>query len=69
MGASSAASRKCADGRNDAIGGHDRAAYEFHVSHVLAELGVHATRERRLGHIEAACTIRETFLDDCAAPR
>ncbi|WP_416371198.1 hypothetical protein [Streptomyces sp. MB09-01] len=28
-----------ADGRNDAVGGYDRAAYEFHVSHVLAELG------------------------------
>ncbi|MFJ6722340.1 hypothetical protein [Streptomyces sp. NPDC091259] len=28
-----------ADGRNDSIGGYDRAAYEFHVSHVLAELG------------------------------
>lgn len=28
-----------ADGRNDAVGGYDRTAYEFHVSHVLAELG------------------------------
>ncbi|MFB6893490.1 hypothetical protein ACFCX4_29705 [Kitasatospora sp. NPDC056327] len=28
-----------ADGRNDAVGGYDRAAYHFHVSHVLHELG------------------------------
>ncbi|MGW6940841.1 hypothetical protein ACWGF3_17830 [Streptomyces xanthophaeus] len=28
-----------ADGRNDSVGGYDRAAYEFHVSHVLAALG------------------------------
>ncbi|AJC58846.1 MULTISPECIES: hypothetical protein [Streptomyces] len=28
-----------ADGRNDAVGGYDRAAYEFHVAHVLWELG------------------------------
>ncbi|MER5863170.1 hypothetical protein [Kitasatospora sp. NPDC002040] len=28
-----------ADGRNDAVGGYDQAAYFFHVSHVLAELG------------------------------
>ncbi|WP_405011157.1 hypothetical protein [Kitasatospora sp. NBC_01539] len=28
-----------ADGRNDAVGGYDRAAYQFHVSHVLYELG------------------------------
>ncbi|WP_435602288.1 hypothetical protein [Streptomyces sp. bgisy130] len=28
-----------ADGRNDHIGGYDRAAYEFHVAHVLWELG------------------------------
>ncbi|QHC33479.1 hypothetical protein [Streptomyces sp. HF10] len=27
-----------ADGRNDHIGGYDRAAYEFHVAHVLWEL-------------------------------
>ncbi|MFK0292385.1 hypothetical protein ACIQU6_18155 [Streptomyces sp. NPDC090442] len=28
-----------ADGRNEALGGYDRAAYEFHVAHVLWELG------------------------------
>ncbi|BAU84895.1 regulatory protein [Streptomyces laurentii] len=28
-----------ADGRNDAVGGYDQAAYHFHVSHVLYELG------------------------------
>ncbi|MFJ6622934.1 hypothetical protein ACIQOW_35785 [Kitasatospora sp. NPDC091335] len=28
-----------ADGRNDSIGGYDQAAYHFHVSHVLYELG------------------------------
>ncbi|WP_327676737.1 hypothetical protein [Kitasatospora sp. NBC_00458] len=28
-----------ADGRNDAVGGYDLAAYHFHVSHVLYELG------------------------------
>ncbi|MEU9502049.1 hypothetical protein [Streptomyces sp. NPDC048196] len=28
-----------ADGRNDHIGGYDRTAYEFHVAHVLWELG------------------------------
>lgn len=28
-----------ADGRNDAVGGYDQAAYQFHVSHVLYELG------------------------------
>ncbi|MFI9354482.1 hypothetical protein ACWGLP_08300 [Streptomyces lydicus] len=28
-----------ADGRNDHLGGYDRAAYEFHVAHVLWELG------------------------------
>ncbi|MER6843618.1 hypothetical protein [Streptomyces platensis] len=28
-----------ADGRNDHIGGYDRAAYEFHVAHVLWESG------------------------------
>lgn len=28
-----------ADGRNDAVGGYDGAAYHFHVSHVLYELG------------------------------
>nr|WP_245790578.1 hypothetical protein [Streptomyces monashensis] len=28
-----------ADGRNDHIGGYDRAAYEFHVGHVMWELG------------------------------
>ncbi|MFJ5926459.1 hypothetical protein ACIQF6_28040 [Kitasatospora sp. NPDC092948] len=27
-----------ADGRNDAVGGYDQAAYHFHVSHVLAAL-------------------------------
>ena len=28
-----------ADGRNDAVGGYDQSAYQFHVSHVLYELG------------------------------
>lgn len=28
-----------ADGRNDHVGGYDRAAYEFHVAHVLWQLG------------------------------
>ena len=28
-----------ADGRNDAVGGYDAAAYHFHASHVLYELG------------------------------
>ncbi|MET9398739.1 hypothetical protein [Kitasatospora sp. NPDC002965] len=28
-----------ADGRNDAVGGYDQAAYHFHVAHVLYELG------------------------------
>ena len=28
-----------ADGRNDAVGGYDQAAYHFHVSHVLYEFG------------------------------
>ncbi|MFJ8478187.1 hypothetical protein [Kitasatospora sp. NPDC094011] len=28
-----------AEGRNDSIGGYDQAAYHFHVSHVLYELG------------------------------
>ncbi|MFD5512161.1 hypothetical protein ACFWIB_30945 [Streptomyces sp. NPDC127051] len=28
-----------ADGRNDAIGGYDQAAYHFHTAHVLYELG------------------------------
>ncbi|MFF2661547.1 hypothetical protein ACFVUH_29805 [Kitasatospora sp. NPDC058032] len=28
-----------ADGRNDAVGGYDQAAFHFHVSHVLYELG------------------------------
>lgn len=28
-----------ADGRNDAVGGYDQAAYQFHVSHVLYEQG------------------------------
>lgn len=28
-----------AEGRNDHLGGYDRAAYEFHVAHVLWELG------------------------------
>ncbi|WP_308283940.1 hypothetical protein [Streptomyces buecherae] len=35
--AESALSR--ADARRDAVGGYDRAAYEFHVAHVLAEGG------------------------------
>ncbi|MFF8772010.1 hypothetical protein [Kitasatospora sp. NPDC015120] len=82
-----------AEGRNDAVGGYDQAAYHFHVSHVLYELGdlpgaikelqlsnrtrpanekqgrVHGTgllarRQMELGHIEAACTTWDAFLDD-----
>ncbi|WP_406478845.1 hypothetical protein [Streptomyces platensis] len=37
-----------ADGRNDHIGGYDRAAYEFHVAHVLWELGDHPESVRAL---------------------
>ncbi|MFI9332929.1 hypothetical protein ACIGZJ_36015 [Kitasatospora sp. NPDC052868] len=85
-----------AEGRNDAVGGYDRAAYEFHVSHVLYELGdlpgsigalqrsnrarpsnerqgrVHglgllARRQMEYGHVEAACSTWEAFLDDYVA--
>ncbi|MFD9793752.1 hypothetical protein ACFWXK_22725 [Streptomyces sp. NPDC059070] len=85
-----------ADGRNDAVGGYDQAAYHFHVAHVLHALGdlpgsikalqlsnrarpaherqgrVHAngvlaSRQWELGHIEAACTTWNTFLDDYTA--
>ncbi|MFG3495840.1 hypothetical protein [Streptomyces sp. NPDC047928] len=85
-----------ADGRNDAAGGYDQAAYHFHVSHVLYELGdlpgsvkameqsnrtrpgnerqgrlhahgVLASRQWRLGHIEAACATWDRFLDDYTA--
>ncbi|GFE22814.1 MULTISPECIES: hypothetical protein [Streptomyces] len=37
-----------ADGRNDHIGGYDRAAYEFHVAHVLWELGDRSESVRAL---------------------
>ncbi|MGE7432744.1 hypothetical protein [Kitasatospora sp. NPDC001175] len=37
-----------ADGRNDAVGGYDQAAYHFHVSHVLWELGDQAGSVRAL---------------------
>ncbi|MFE0377766.1 hypothetical protein ACFW1M_19745 [Streptomyces inhibens] len=42
-----------AEGRNDAIGGYDRAAYEFHLAHVMWELGDRAgsvTALRRSNH-------------------
>ncbi|MFI0716094.1 hypothetical protein ACH4SK_36940 [Streptomyces inhibens] len=42
-----------AEGRNDAIGGYDRAAYEFHAAHVMWELGDRAgsvTALRRSNH-------------------
>ncbi|GAA2243119.1 hypothetical protein GCM10010430_25970 [Kitasatospora cystarginea] len=37
-----------ADGRNDAVGGYDQAAYHFHVSHVPWELGDQAGSVRAL---------------------
>ncbi|MET9257752.1 hypothetical protein [Streptomyces sp. NPDC003717] len=39
-----------ADSRRDAIGGYDRTAYLFHVSHVLMEEGDHAGSIRTLQH-------------------
>lgn len=82
-----------ADGRRDAIGGYDRAAYLFHVSAVRHALGdVHgsiaslqesnrdlpkvekqsrahtngllAQRQLEVGHLEAACSTWQAFLDD-----
>ncbi len=43
-----------ADGHNDAVGGYDRAAYEFHVGHVLWELGDQAGSVRALRRSNAA---------------